>query len=106
VSVLYVSEITRRKYRSKAPVSIRGPEDIYRLRRKLRGYKREHFETLLLNARHQIMEIHTVSIGTLNASLVHPRKSLSRQSSTRLRPSSCCTTTLRETLRHRKKTSS
>ena len=35
---------------------------------------REHFVALLVNARHEILGVETVSIGTLTASLVHPRE--------------------------------
>jgi DNA repair protein RadC len=35
---------------------------------------REHFKLLLLNTRNRIIGIVDVSIGTLNASLVHPRE--------------------------------
>jgi DNA repair protein RadC len=40
----------------------------------LQGADREHFVILLLNAKNKVIGIHTVSIGTLNASLVHPRE--------------------------------
>jgi DNA repair protein RadC len=36
--------------------------------------KREHFVVLLLNARHEVEAIETISIGSLNASIVHPRE--------------------------------
>jgi DNA repair protein RadC len=35
---------------------------------------REHFVALYLSARNLIIGVHTVSIGTLTASLVHPRE--------------------------------
>ncbi|NLW56167.1 MAG: DNA repair protein RadC [Firmicutes bacterium] len=40
----------------------------------LRGADREHFITLALDTKNRIVNIHTVSIGTLNSSLVHPRE--------------------------------
>jgi DNA repair protein RadC len=36
--------------------------------------KKETFRTLLLNTRHQLIRCDLVSLGTLNASLVHPRE--------------------------------
>ncbi|MCG2698368.1 hypothetical protein L6307_04780, partial [Candidatus Parcubacteria bacterium] len=36
--------------------------------------KKEHFVVLYLNARNQLVHKETISIGTLNASLVHPRE--------------------------------
>jgi len=35
---------------------------------------REHFITLLLNTKNIIVGVHTVSIGSLNAAIVHPRE--------------------------------
>jgi DNA repair protein RadC len=40
----------------------------------LRAAKKEHFVALYLNARNQLIHKETISIGTLNASLVHPRE--------------------------------
>ncbi len=40
----------------------------------LDGADREHFVVLLLDTHHQIIGIHTVTIGTLDASLIHPRE--------------------------------
>lgn len=40
----------------------------------LRYYKEEHFHTLFLDTRNQVITAQDISIGTLNASLVHPRE--------------------------------
>lgn len=40
----------------------------------LRTAKKEHFVALYLNARNQVVHKEIVSVGTLNASLVHPRE--------------------------------
>lgn len=40
----------------------------------VRGAQKEHFVILCLNARRQLVHQETVSIGTLSASLVHPRE--------------------------------
>ncbi len=40
----------------------------------VRSARKEHFLVLCLNARRQLLRIETVSIGTLSASLVHPRE--------------------------------
>jgi DNA repair protein RadC len=72
---VYVCELTKRRYRGKKPKEIRGPDDVVAfVGRKLRKDPREHFLVLLLNARHEVMAIETVSIGSLNASIVHPRE--------------------------------
>ena len=71
---MYVCELTKRKYRGKKPKEIRGPDDVVAfVGPKLRREQREHFLVLLLNARHEVMARETVSIGSLNASIVHPR---------------------------------
>src|SRR5689334_9593480 len=72
---MYVCELTKRKYRGKAPRVIRGPDDVVAfVGAKLKNEQREHFLVLLLNARHEVMAKETVSIGSLNASIVHPRE--------------------------------
>jgi DNA repair protein RadC len=40
----------------------------------LRGVDREHFLGLYLNSANGLITVYTVSVGTLNASLVHPRE--------------------------------
>ena len=44
------------------------------LRTYLADVDREHFVVLLLNHKQQVIGIHTVSIGSLTASIVHPRE--------------------------------
>ncbi len=39
-----------------------------------RGCDREHFLALYLDTRHRLAAVETISIGSLNASLVHPRE--------------------------------
>ncbi len=41
---------------------------------RLRGMDREHFMVMLLNQKHAVISVETVSIGTLTGSLVHPRE--------------------------------
>jgi DNA repair protein RadC len=72
---VYVCELTTRRYRGKEPRVIRGPDDVDALvGRKLRKEQREHFLVLPLNARHEVIGQETISIGSLNASIVHPRE--------------------------------
>lgn len=72
---MYVRELTKRKYRGKQPRAIRGPEDVFKLLgRRLIKEAREHFIVILLNARHEVEVVETVSVGSLNASIVHPRE--------------------------------
>lgn len=54
---------------------IRSPEDAAKIvREHLRGADREHFVGLYLNSANNLIGVHTVSIGILNSSLVHPRE--------------------------------
>ena len=56
-------------------LKIRAPGDLAcLLQRELGGLDREHFIGLYLDARHRVVAVRTVSVGTLNASLVHPRE--------------------------------
>ncbi len=72
---MYVAELTKRKYRGTRLKEIRGPDDVVAfVGPKLRREQREHFLVLLLNARHEAIARETVSIGSLNASVVHPRE--------------------------------
>jgi DNA repair protein RadC len=53
---------------------IQEPKDIVAQLTHLRNAKKEHFVALYLNARNQLLHKETISVGTLNASLVHPRE--------------------------------
>jgi DNA repair protein RadC len=57
--------------------TVRTPQDIARLFiDEMRHYDREHFKAALLNTKNQLLKVVTVSIGSLNASIVHPREIL------------------------------
>jgi len=54
---------------------VRRPEDLHPLlREEFRGLDRERFVGLYLDTRHRLTAVETVSVGSLNASLVHPRE--------------------------------
>jgi len=54
---------------------IKDPEAVVRaVRASIKDKAKEHFKLILLNPRNKIIGISTISIGTLNASLVHPRE--------------------------------
>lgn len=53
----------------------RKPEDAYTIIREYIEHKdREHFVVMLLDTQNQVTAIHTVSIGSLNATIIHPRE--------------------------------
>ena len=54
--------------------AINNAKDAVAQLQELRTAQKEHFIVLYLNARNQLIHKETISIGTLNASLVHPRE--------------------------------
>ncbi|NMB08698.1 MAG: DNA repair protein RadC [Tissierellia bacterium] len=44
------------------------------LMEEMRYLKKEHFKTIILDTKNQIISIENISIGNLNASIVHPRE--------------------------------
>lgn len=77
MQMMAVKEFAKRlaeKPREKVTV-IHGPEDVYRfVANKLRNEQKENFCVLLLNTKNHIIGFKTVSIGSLSASIVHPRE--------------------------------
>ena len=57
-----------------APITVRGPEDVGACVPGIESATREFFVILLLDGRHHAMRRHVVSVGTINASIVHPRE--------------------------------
>jgi DNA repair protein RadC len=56
---------------------VRTPEDIARLfMDEMKHFDREHFKAAFLNTKNELLKVVTVSIGSLNASIVHPREIL------------------------------
>lgn len=77
IQVLAAFELGRRLFTLEAeslPV-IRSPKDAAPLfLSTLRYQEKEHFLAAHLNTKNQVISVETISIGTLNASLVHPRE--------------------------------
>jgi len=56
-------------------VFIRSPRDVADLlMNEMRYLKKEHFRTIQLNVKNQVLAVEDVSVGSLNASIVHPRE--------------------------------
>ncbi len=54
---------------------IKDPQSVVKaIRASIKDKAKEHFKLILLNTRNKIIGISTVSIGSLNASIVHPRE--------------------------------
>jgi DNA repair protein RadC len=76
-SLVAALEIGRRvsQRRLREGDTVRGPEDVFRhFHARLRDASQEHFCVLLLDGRHRVLGEEVVSLGTLTASLVHPRE--------------------------------
>lgn len=57
--------------------SVRCPEDAASLvMEDMRQLDREHFKVILLDSKNAVISIETISVGTVNASIVHPREAL------------------------------
>lgn len=70
-------ELGRRMVRTTQPetVTIRSPHDVSLLvSEELRYLQKEHFVCLFLNTKNHVIGQETLSIGSLNASIVHPRE--------------------------------
>lgn len=73
--LLAAAELGRRLWPDGAATPLlRGPENVYDLTRDIRSANREHFVGFYLNSRHQVLRREIISIGSLNASIVHPRE--------------------------------
>jgi DNA repair protein RadC len=75
--VLACLEMSRRAavWRTDRQPTISTPEDVAALcSAQLRGLDREHFWALALNTKNRLLRMIEVSIGSLNASIVHPRE--------------------------------
>lgn len=71
-----VTSVVRRRQR-KQPPSLAGPRDVYALmHERLKHADREHIYALLLNTKNMLISAELVSIGSLSASIIHPREVL------------------------------
>lgn len=69
-----VVSVQRRRRRTQRPC-IQGPADIQRLVGKaLATADREHFMVVLLSTKNHVLAVELVSVGSLSASIVHPRE--------------------------------
>jgi DNA repair protein RadC len=60
---------------NRGKVTIRTPEDVLsQVKGSLKDKKKEHLLTILLDTRNHLIRIATVSIGSLDSSIVHPRE--------------------------------
>lgn len=67
-------ELGRRFLKDKKSELILSPEKVWEELKGIRDSKKEHFVVFYLDTRNQVIKQDIISIGTLNASLVHPRE--------------------------------
>ena len=78
-SELPIEELRRISLEVSAAVSeklcrISRPEDLYTRLLKYQNLEQEHFFVITLSGCHSVINIHTVTIGLVNRSVVHPRE--------------------------------
>lgn len=71
--VLAALEYGKRNF-SKTPEMVVTPEKVFELCADIRDSRREHFVAFYLNSRNSLIAREVISVGTLDASLVHPRE--------------------------------
>lgn len=77
VQILAAMELGKRiqQFTVEARYTIRSPEDVANLvMDEMRHLQQEHFVCLYLNTKNHVLHKQTIFIGSLNASIVHPRE--------------------------------
>lgn len=67
-------EMGRRLLQNKKEALILSPQEVWQELKDIRDHKKEHFVIFYLDTRNQEIKRETISVGTLNANLVHPRE--------------------------------
>jgi len=67
-------ELGRRKLKGKKTNILLKSKDVWDTMVDIRGSKKEHFVVFYLNSRNQEIKREIISVGTVSASLVHPRE--------------------------------
>jgi len=67
-------ELGRRLLKDKKAELILAPKDVWENMKDIRDNKREHFVVFYLDSRNQEIKREIISVGILNANLVHPRE--------------------------------
>ena len=67
-------ELGRRLLQNKQSVLLLSPKDVWDQLKDIRDNKKEHFVVFFLDTRNQEIKREIISMGSLNANLVHPRE--------------------------------
>lgn len=77
VPVVKIQMVRERTMPYEESALISSPDEAVQLIRAYLGdADREHFVVLMLSTKHRVNAIHTVSVGSINATIVHPREVL------------------------------
>ena len=72
--ILACFELSKRLLQNKKSQIYLTPKDVWQELKDLRDNKKEHFVIFFLDARNQEIKREIISVGSLNANLVHPRE--------------------------------
>ncbi len=67
-------ELGRRHLQNKQSALLLSPKDVWDELKDIRDHKKEHFVIFFLDSRNQEIKREIISVGSLNANLVHPRE--------------------------------
>lgn len=74
VEIIACFELSRRLLKDKQTEILLSPRDVWENLHDIRDNKKEHFVVFYLDARNQKIQREIISIGILNANLIHPRE--------------------------------
>ena len=72
--IVAMFELGRRLLKDKPAALILSPREVWEQCQDIRASKKEHFVVFFLDTQNQEIKREIISIGTLNASLIHPRE--------------------------------
>ncbi|MFH1128001.1 MAG: DNA repair protein RadC [Candidatus Omnitrophota bacterium] len=72
--ILACFELGKRLLKGKVAGLYLKPEDVWKELKDIRDHKKEHFVIFFLDSRNQEIKREVISVGSLNANLVHPRE--------------------------------
>ena len=72
--VVAAFELGKRLFGRSTEVFLRSPEEVFEYAKDMARLKKEHLRGLYLDTRNKLIRDEVIAIGTLNASLAHPRE--------------------------------
>jgi len=72
--VVAAFELGKRLFGRSTEIFLRSPEEVFEYAKDMARLKKEHLRGLYLDTRNKLIRDEVIAIGTLNASLAHPRE--------------------------------